>query len=374
MVIGVDINEANIGQRVGVNQVAFAVFKNLVSVLPEGDKVIALSKERPLPDMPSSSEKLAYEIFGPKRLWVLTGLTKRLLFNQPKIDVLFSPSHYTPLLSRVPSVIYLMDLSYERFGTEYFTSYDINQLKRWTPLSCRKAKHIITISEFSKKEIIDLYHVKPEKISVVYPGFDREIYHSKIPKTKQLQVRKKYGLRGKYFCYVGTLQPRKNLLRLVEAFAKLPNKEVKLVIGGKKGWLYDQIFDLVKKLKLEERVIFLGFVPNEDLPGLIKGSIAYVLPSLYEGFGIPPVEAQAVGVPVVVSAVSSLPEVVGASGIYIQDPTDTDSIKKALVNAIGLRKHEREAIVEVGKENTKRFDWEQSAKKVHAILSTAAKG
>lgn len=373
MIIGIDINEANIGQRVGVNQVAFAMFKALANTVSGEDRIIALSKERPLPDLPFSSEKLSYEIFGPKRMWVLTGLTKRLLLNKPKIDVLFSPSHYTPLLSRVPAVIYLMDLSYERFGTEYFTTYDINQLKRWTPFSIKKAKHVLTISEFSKSEIISLYKTPAEKVTVVYPGFDRDIYHSKIPKTKQLQIRKKYGIAGKYLLYVGTLQPRKNLSKLIEAFRKLKNKQVKLVIGGKKGWLYDQIFEQVKEQKLENRIIFLGFVPGEDLPGLIKGSQAYVLPSLYEGFGMPPVEAQAVGIPVVVSRVSSLPEVVGASGIYIEDPHSVDSIKEALEKVLSLRKNEREAIIEVGKENTKRFDWNLSAAKVIEILKQAAK-
>ena len=372
MIIGFDINEANIGQRVGVNQVAFAVFKAVTASLPEGDKVIAFAKDRPLPDLPSFSDRLSYEIFGPKKTWVLTGLTKRLFFNKPKIDVLFSPSHYTPLLSRVPAVIYLMDLSYERFGTDYFTAYDINQLKRWTPLSIRKAKHVLTISEFSKNEIVNLYHTNPDKISVVYPGFDKETYHSKIPMTKQRQVRKKYGLTGKYLLYVGTLQPRKNLNRLVEAFAKLKNEQIKLVIGGKKGWLYDQIFEQVKSLKLENRVLFLGFVPNEDLPGLIKGAVAYILPSLYEGFGMPPVEAQAVGVPVVVSRLSSLPEVVGASGIYIEDPHSIDSIKEALEKVLTLGRNDREAIIEVGKENTKRFDWDLSAAKLLSILHQAA--
>lgn len=373
MVIGIDINEANIGQRVGVNQVAFSMFRALVNNLSENEKVIALSKERPLPDLPFSSEKLTYEIFGPKRMWVLTGLTKRLFFNRPKVDVLFSLSHYTPLLSNVPAIIYLMDLSYERFGAEYFTTYDINQLKRWTPLSTKKAKHILTISEFSKSEIIKFYQTPAEKITVIYPGFDQDIYHSKIPKTKQLQVRKKYAITGKYLLYVGTLQPRKNLGKLIEAFTKLKNKQIKLVIGGKKGWLYDQIFDQVKEAKLENRVIFLGFVANEDLPGLIKGSQAYVLPSLYEGFGMPPIEAQAVGVPVVVSAVSSLPEVVGASGIYIKDPQSVESIKDALEKVLSLKKSEREAIIEAGKENARRFDWNASAARVLEILRKLAK-
>lgn len=372
MTIGIDINEANIGQRVGANQVAFALINALVDNLPEGDKIIALAKERPLPDLPVNSDKLSYETFGPEKIWVLTGLTKRLFLNKPKLDVLFSPGHYTPLLSRIPAVIYLMDLAYERFGTEYFTTYDINQLKRWTPLSIKKAKHVLTISEFSKSEIMNLYQTPAEKITVVYPGFDRLIYHSKIPKTKQRQVRKKYGISGKYLLYVGTLQPRKNLGKLIEAFAKLKNKQVKLVIGGKKGWLYDQIFEQTHELALENRVLFLGFVPNEDLPGLIKGSQAYVLPSLYEGFGMPPVEAQAVGVPVVISRTSSLPEVVGESGVYIEDPNSVNSIKEALEKVLSLKKSEREAIVEAGKENTRRFDWDASAAKLLAILKQVA--
>jgi len=368
MNIGIDINEANIPQRVGVNQVALDTFKNIVDYLGPTDKVIALSKNRPLPDMPQSSEKLTYEIFGPKKLWVLTGLTKRLLFNRPKISVLFSSSHYTPLFSRVPAVVYLMDLSFERFGGEYFTSIDLSQLKRWTPLSIKKAKKILTISEFSKSEIINLYGVPEEKIKVVYPGFDKSIYHGKIPKTKQLQVKKKYGISGSYLLYVGTLQPRKNISRLIEAFAKLEKPRLKLVIGGKKGWFYQQIFEKVKDLGIEDRVIFTGFVPNEDLPALIKSSRAYVLPSLYEGFGMPPVEAQAVGVPVVVSKTSSLPEAIGESGIYIENPKSVDCIRDALKEVLELSPQQKEAIMIQGKENAKRFDWKESAKEILKTL------
>jgi len=235
-------------------------------------------------------------------------------------------------------------------------------------LVLHKANFVITVSQFSKSEIINFYQTPAEKITVIYPGYDRLTYHSKIPKTKQLQVRKKYGITGKYFLYVGTLQPRKNLGKLIEAFAKLKNKQVKLVIGGKKGWLYDQIFEQTRDLLLENRVLFLGFVANEDLPGLIKGSQAYVLPTLYEGFGMPPVEAQAVGTPVVISRVSSLPEVIGESGIYIEDPNFVSSIQEALEKVLSLKKSEREAIIESGKENTKRFDWNLSAAKILEIL------
>lgn len=368
MNIGVDINEANIPQRVGVNQVAYATFTHLVQHLKKTDSVYAFSKDGPLPDMPLESEQLNYEVFGPKKLWVLTGLTRRLLFGKPKIDVLFSPTHYTPLISRTPTVVFLMDLAFERFGSEYFTTVDLNQLKRWTPLSVKKAKHVLTISEFSKSEIIKFYGTKPDKISVVYPSFNRELYHGKVPKTKQSQVKKKYGITGSYLVYIGTLQPRKNLNRLVEAFAQLNRPRLKLVLGGKRGWFYQQIFDKVKDLGLEDRVIMPGFVPDEDLPALIKSSRAYVLPSLYEGFGMPAVEAQAVGTPVVASNVSSLPEIVGPSGFYINNPKSIDDIAQALEEVLSLTPTQRQQTIEAGKENIKRFDWDRSSQKILDIL------
>lgn len=370
MIIGFDINEANVPQRVGVNQVAYSIFLHLVKNLSEGDRIIAFGKERPLPDMPPSSEKLTYEIFGAKKAWVLTSLTKRLLFGKPKVDVLFSPSHYSPILSPVKSVIYLMDMSYELFGTEYFTSYDINQLKRWTPISVKKAKKVLTISEFSKNEIVRLYKTDPNKVAVIYPSFDKNSYHGKVPKTQQLSVRKKYGINGSFLLYWGTLQPRKNISRLIEAFSLLKETRLKLVIVGKKGWLYDQILDQAKKLGIENRVIFTGFMAQEDLPALIKAGRGFVLPSLYEGFGMPVIEAQAVGTPVVVSRVSSLPEVAGESAIYIEDPQSVESIRQALEKVVTMSLSERIRLIKAGKENAKRFDWDVSAQKILAILKT----
>lgn len=368
MNIGFDINEANIPQRVGVNQVAYNIFVHMAKNIKEGDRLIALGKERPLPDMPPASDKLIYEIFGAKRAWVLTSLTKRLWFGTPKIDVLFSPSHYAPVLAPVKSVIYLMDMSFERFGTEYFTSYDINQLKKWTPISVKRAKKVLTISEFSKNEIVKLYGTDPEKVEVVYPAYDKNVFHGKIPKTKQIAIRKKYAINGSYLLYWGTLQPRKNISKLIEAFSKLKETRIKLVIVGKKGWLYDQILEQSKRLGIENRVIFTGFAPTDDLPALIKSSRAFVLPSLYEGFGMPVVEAQAVGVPVVVSKVSSLPEVAGDSAIYIEDPNSVESIKDAIENSINLSAKERSRIIKEGKDNAKKFDWDISAQKIISIL------
>ncbi len=155
---------------------------------------------------------------------------------------------------------------------------------------------------------------------------------------------------------------------MIEAFSLLKETRLKLVIVGKKGWLYEQILEQSHKLGIANRVIFAGFVPDEDLTSLIKSSRAYVLPSLYEGFGMPVIEAQAVGTPVVVSKISSLPEVTGESGIYIDDPNSVESIRSALEKVMALSPKERIRIIKEGKENAKRFDWDISAQKIISIL------
>jgi len=368
MNIGIDINEANVPQRVGVNRVAYNIFRYIVKNLSTDDKVYALGKENPLPDMPQTQDKLIYETFGPKKAWVLTGLTKRLWFGEPKLNAIFSLSHYTPIFTTTPSYIFLMDLSFERFGTEYFTNYDIQQLRKWTPISVKKAKKIFTISEFSKNEIINLYKTDPKKIEVIYPSYDKETFHGKVPQTKINSIKKKYSINGQFLLYWGTLQPRKNISRLIEAFAKINRPNLKLVIVGKKGWLYEQMFEQSKKLGVDRRVLFVGFAPDEDLPALIKASRAFVLPSLYEGFGMPVVESQAVGTPVVITRGSSLPEIAGESAIYIDNPESIDDIKNALEKALGLNASNRAKIIRAGKENIKRFDWDESAKKIISII------
>ncbi len=366
MLIGIDGNEANVPQRVGVNQVAFELLRHLSQLKTEHRFVVFL-KERPLPDMPPSSSSLTYEVFGPSKAWVVTGLTLRLL-RKPRPDILFSPSHYIPLLSPVPRVFSIMDLSYEKFGLEYFRKYDLEQLRRWTKVSSKLAKKIITISQTSKFDIIEHYGLPPEKIEVIYPGYNQELYQPRVPLTKQQQVREKYSIKGKYFVFLGTLQPRKNILRLIKAFAKLGGG-TKLVIIGKKGWLYEKILKISQGLGVENKVIFTGFVPDEDLPALYKASVAYILPSLYEGFGIPVIEAQACGAITITSTVSSLPEIAGEGNIYIKDPKSVKQIAESLREALSLSRKKRENLVAMNKENVKRFSWDEAAQKTLEILT-----
>lgn len=365
MIIAIDGNEANVAQRVGVNQWAFELIKQLSGLQTE-HQIVCFLKDRPLPDMPPVSANFSYEIFGPRKAWVLTGLTLRLL-RSPRPKVLFSPSHYIPLISPVKRVVAIVDLSYEKFGGEYFRQYDLQQLRRWTRLSAQAASKIITISQYSKNDIVQTYGVSEDKVKIIHPGFNDTLYQPRIPLNKFHQVKEKYGIKGKYFLFVGTLQPRKNITRLIRAFAQIPTK-ASLVIVGKKGWLYDEILAEAMRLKIADRVIFTGFAADQDMPALMKYSLAYVLPSLYEGFGIPIVEAQACGSVVIVSRVSSLPEVVGQTGVYIENPESVSSIKSALQTVLKMTKKQRLDLKDRGKQNAARFSWKKAAEELVTTL------
>ncbi len=170
------------------------------------------------------------------------------------------------------------------------------------------------------------------------------------------------------------MQPRKNLITLIEAFKKINSSQnselskLKLVIVGKKGWMYEEIFGKVKQLGLEDKVIFTGFVSEEEKSALLKNAIAYVLPSLYEGFGIPVIEAMQAGCPVVISRNSSLPEVGGEAAEYIQNPQKVDSIQKSMQKMVKLAPEERNKLIKKGYSQAQKFSWERCAEKTLEIL------
>lgn len=343
MTIGINGNEANITHRVGVGQYAL----ELLSHFPKKDITVYL-QDKPLPDMPD----LNYEVFGPKKLWTLTGLQRKLLTSPP--DILFTPTHYTPIYVPCPSVISIMDMSFARFP-QYFNKKDLYQLKYWTRMSAYQAKKIITISQFSKDEICRIYGIPGEKVIVTYPGYDQQRFHPKV------KGKNKYG---DYLLFLGTLQPRKNVERLIEAYKQIKTN-YKLVIAGmihegRGGWMNENI-------RGSDKVILTGYITDEEVPILMANAKAFVLPSLYEGFGIPAIEAMACGTPVIVSRVSSLPEICGQAATYIEDPHDVTSIKTALDQGLKGNK------TKLGLEWVKRYNWNQTAKNTLEVLYEAAK-
>lgn len=363
MLIGLDGNEANVQNRVGSGVYAHNMLNEFSST--KTHNFLVYLKENPLADLPKESANFKYHVFGPKKLWTRFALPIKLFIGQ-KPDVFASLGHYGPYISNVPYAVTIFDLSYLHFP-EMFSKNDLYQLVNWSKRSILKSKHIFAISQSTKDDIVKNYDVSSSKITVTYMGYDSKSFRPQT-KSKIEKIKRKYKIPGDYIIFVGTLQPRKNVEKLLESFSIIHNPYplIHLVVVGRKGWMYETIFAKVKELNLESNVVFTDFVPQSDLPSLISGAKAYVLPSLWEGFGIPVVEAQACGVPAIVSNVSSLPEIVGDSAILIK-PTDPASIAEAIKSVLRDEKH-RERLTESGYKNVKRFSWQKCAKDTLKVL------
>lgn len=361
--IGIDINEANVIKRVGSNQYAFEIISALHSI--DNTNQYTLYSSKPLvDDLPKAKKNWQYKVIPPARLWTQWRLPLELLKDRKDLDVFYSPGHYAPRFSPVPTVVTIMDLAFLLFPN-FFKRKDTNQLTSWTRYSIKKASSIIAISKSTKKDIQRYYQTPSEKIVIAYPGFSQQI----STKINQ-KVLSKYKLNKDYILFIGTIQPRKNIERLIQAFDKLKGNH-QLVIAGKKGWIYKDVERTIENSLKKDKIHQLGFVPQNDLVSLIKKASCLVLPGLYEGFGIPPLEAVNLGTIPVVSGTGSLPEVVGENGLFF-DPFNPDSISKALQNAIKLTQAKKKAHIKQLKTHTKQFSWVSSAKNILEVLHEVA--
>ena len=351
-------------RRVGSSEYCFELLINLNRIDKKNQYLIYLP-QNPTSDLPKESENWHYKIVRPKRMWTLFGLSLEFLLKKSKVDIFFSPTHYLPIVAPVKSAVSVLDVSYLHFP-ELFKKRDLYQLKNWTAYSVKKASKVFTISQSSKDDIIKKYRLPEDKVVVTYPGIKSE---SRIMNYESGSdtLRKKYGIDGDYILFVGTLQPRKNIVRLIEAFSKIKN-DIQLIVVGKKGWLYEEILQAPKKFNIEDRVKFLDSVTDEDLPIFYKNAICFVLPSLYEGFGLPVLEAMQYGCPVITSNVSSLPEAGGDAAIYV-NPLDIDDITKNLESII-QNSELREKLIKKGYEQVKKFSWAKTAKETLMALKS----
>lgn len=379
MIIAVDGYEANVPMRVGIGRYAYDILKNIYTILARSSggnyEIRIYLPQHPMPDMPKETRWWRYIVRGPSRLWTFAGLPLALASDCPRADVVYSPTHYIPRFTSIPRVMAIMDTSYLEYPG-MFRKKDLFQLTHWTAYAAAHAAAICTISKFSKNAIIRAYKTPQERVFVTYPGFSMPT----TPNVQDATITGKYHISKHYILSVGTIQPRKNYIRLIEAFAKFlaQNKqkfgEIQLVIVGKKGWLYDAILEAPGKYGIGNKVKFLHGVSDNDLPSLYKNALCFALPSLYEGFGLPVLEAMAYKCPVVVSNISSLPEIAGEAGIYV-DPKDVASITKGLLCAVRQRNLIQGKIrIQKGLSQVKAFTWEKAAKETLDVLTEVGRG
>jgi glycosyltransferase involved in cell wall biosynthesis len=284
-------------------------------------------------------------------------------------DALFVPAHVLPPIHPRSSLVTIHDLGYLHFpkAHPWHQRLYLDLSTRW---NARNAAHLLADSKATRNDLVTTYGVPAKKVTVAYPGSDESL--APVHDADAIEETKaRYGIGGaRYLLYLGTLQPRKNLARLVEAFARFTahhaSSGIQLVLAGKRGWLYDDLFEQMRRRGLDERVRFPGYVAEEDKAALLSGALAFVFPSLHEGFGIPVLEAQACGCPVVTSNTSSLPEVAG-DGALLVDPGDTADIANAM-ERIATEPGLRDDLSSRGFANARRFSWETCAETVLQTL------
>lgn len=288
----------------------------------------------------------------------------------PGVDLFHATEHLLPKLKHIPAVFTLHDLIF-RFDPASHKLLNRIYLGLMAPQFLRAAQAIIAVSECTKRDAVRLYNVPPEKICVIYEGVDPR-FKPIADADKLAAVRLKYNLPERFILHVGTIEPRKNLPRLFEALQlstfHLPPSTGHLVLAGKKGWLTAKTFERAKELG--ESVIFAGYVADEDLPALYNLADLLVMPSVYEGFGLPVLEAMACGTPVACSNVSSLPEIAGDAALLF-DPRDVRSIAQALER--GLTDFELRAELRArGLARAARFTWGEAARRTRQLYTAVA--
>jgi glycosyltransferase involved in cell wall biosynthesis len=284
-------------------------------------------------------------------------------------DVMLCPLNVVPLLAPCPTVVTVHDLAFIRLKTHRRSRR--SYLSHMTRRSVRRSAHVIAVSDFTRQEVIELLGTPPARVTTVRNGCDPWFFPR--PAAEIAVWRTEHKLPDPFLLFVGTLEPRKNLVGLIQAYAEFRKSHpIPLIVVGAPGWRYTPILDVVRSLGLEDHVRFEGFVSDQDLPFYYASATALIYPSFYEGFGLPPLEAMAMGTPVVTSNVSSLPEVAGDAAILVSPQSRTE-LTAAMVRVV-TDGPLRARLIAAGLERVGQFNWEAAAESVMGILRTVAGG
>jgi len=358
------------GRLEGISRFAYEVLHRLVTRHPEVRYTFLFDRPYDPGHLPPGPVE-ARVVFPPARhpllwhAWFHGQVTRLLQHLQP--DLFFSPEFYLSLHPRVPQVPVFHDLAYEHYPQD-LPAWASRYCRTWSPRYARRAAHLLTVSEFSKADIVQRYGIPADRISVVYNGASGAFAPSS-PAAQQA-VRDRYTDGQPYYHFVGTLQPRKNIVHLLQAFDAFRaqvDRPVRLLLVGRPGWQYQEALRTYENMHFREEVRFTGFVPDEALSAIYGASEGLIYIPFLEGFGIPILEAFHSDIPVVCSATSAMPEVAGPAALQV-DPTDVDSITQAW-----LRLHHepglREGLIAAGRRQRQSFSWDQTYEKVWAVLS-----
>lgn len=369
LLIGIDASRTAFANRTGTENYALNLIRAMLTQADEHRLRLYFNTAPPDGLLPATPQ-CSHRVIPWPRLWTHFRLALELMRRKP--DVLFVPSHVLPLICPVPGVVTVHDLGYLAYP-EAHRRFDRWYLDWTTRRHTRVAAHLLADSAATRQDLIHHYDADPARITVVYPGLNPTFHPVNNPDQLDA-VRMRYNIQPDYVIHVGTLQPRKNITRLLDAFERVHNSQFtihdsQLVLAGQPGWLADDL--IARATAMSDRVRLLGHVAQADLPALISGARALAMPSLYEGFGFPVLEAMACGTPVVTSNVSSLPEVAGDAALLV-DPHDTDALADALTRLL-TNDDLRAELRQRGLQRAHQFTWQRTAQQTLAVLEKVAR-
>lgn len=366
MVIGIDASRTSVEQLTGTEAYAYFLILALIEEAAGRHQIRLYFNQPPPTGRYGEYEHVEMIILPFPRLWTHIRLATELHLRPP--DVFFTPAHVIPISYFRPSVATVHDLGYHYFP-EAHTRWQVTQLRWSTRHNARRARRILADSRQTKQDLIRFYKISAEKIRVVYPALDPK-FEKNAQTSKALLTQTKHP----YLLFLSTIQPRKNVVRLIEAFALVADQcPHNLILAGKLGWQAERIEKAIRSLapEIQNRIFQTGYVAEEGKAPLIAGADILLYPSLYEGFGFPVLEANASGTPVIASNTSSIPEVAGEGGAYLVDPFDTSAIAAAILHLL-QDPVDRQNLIENGYKNTRRFTWERAAAQALATLEKVA--